>query len=221
MRDFERPPSLGTMVTDHVRNMIVRGELALGESISERGISALLNVSKTPVREALTRLKHEGLVIIKPQSGAQVFTLSAREVGNISTFRSTLESAAVELAIEFDHSGLIEELRRIESQMQVAHGSGRITEYLDLDSDFHQAFFVHCGNCYLKNAYQQYAGKIAALRTHLATKPDHTRKSLKEHGEIVDTIVAKDVSTLRTLLDHHIGRTQRSYEIDVEDISKQ
>ena len=82
MQDFERPPSLGALVTDHVRNMIIRGELALGEAISERGISALLNVSKTPVREALTRLKHEGLVIIKPQSGAQVFTLSAREVGS-------------------------------------------------------------------------------------------------------------------------------------------
>ncbi|QWN35883.1 GntR family transcriptional regulator [Cobetia sp. 4B] len=220
MQDFERPPSLGALVTDHVRNMIVRGELALGEAISERGISALLNVSKTPVREALTRLKHEGLVIIKPQSGAQVFTLSAREVGNICTFRRTLEPAALALAIEFDQPGLYHELRQVESQMQVAHGSGRITDYLDLDSDFHMAFFNHCGNAYLKSSYEQYAGKIAALRTHLATRPDHTRLSLREHTEIVDAVQNKDITALRALLDAHIGRTQETYEVGVEDITQ-
>ncbi|MBY5985828.1 GntR family transcriptional regulator [Halomonas denitrificans] len=221
MQDFERPPSLGTLVTDHVRSMIVRGELALGEAISERGISALLNVSKTPVREALTRLKHEGLVTIVPQSGARVFTLSAREVGNICTFRRTLEPAALELAIAFDHAGLSQRLRQIESQMQVAHGSGKIVEYLDLDTDFHLTFFHHCGNPYLQSSYEQYSGKISALRTHLATRPDHTRLSLKEHSEIVDAVMNKDIAALRQLLDAHIDRTQHTYEIGVEDISTQ
>lgn len=220
MQNLERPPSLGSRVTELIRTKIVRGELALGASISERGISSLLNVSKTPVREALMRLQHEGLVTIVPQSGARVFTLSAHEVQDICTFRRTLESAAIELAIHNDHDGLARDLRRIENQMQVAHGSGHIVDYLDLDTEFHMCFFNHCGNIYLKNSYSQYSGKIAALRTHLASKPNHTRLSLKEHGEIVDAVVDKNVSALKTLLDNHIGRTQWAYEGDVEDISR-
>ncbi|WP_435106070.1 GntR family transcriptional regulator [Arhodomonas sp. AD133] len=219
MQDFERPPSLTSVVTEHIRNMIVSGELGLGTSISERGISSMLNVSKTPVREALTRLMHEGLVTIVPQSGARIFTLSAREVRDICTFRRIIEFAALELAIEHDHEGLVKVLRRIVEGMQRAHAAGEIVEYLSLDTDFHMSFFDHCGNSYLKNSYSQYVGKIAALRTHLSSKPDHTRLSLKEHGEILDAVVQKDIDSLKRLLDEHIGRTQKTYEIGVEDIA--
>lgn len=220
MQDFERPQSLGALVTEHIRQMIVSGELALGESISERGISSQLNVSKTPVREALTRLKHEGLVTIVPQSGARVFTLSAQEVQEMCTFRRAIEFDALELAIEHDHEGLAEDLRHIEDQMQVAHGSGKVVEYLNLDTEFHMCFFKHCGNSYLKESYSQHLGKIAALRTHLSAKPNHTRMSLKEHGEIVDAVCRRDLETLKILLDKHIGRTQETYEDDISDISK-
>lgn len=219
MEEFERPQSLGVMVTEHIRRKIVSGELALGESISERGISSQLNVSKTPVREALTRLKHEGLVTIVPQSGARVFTLSAREVKEMCTFRRAIEFDALELAIEYDQEGLAESLRHIEGQMQVAHGSGRVVEYLNLDTEFHMCFFNHCGNTYLKESYSQHLGKIAALRTHLSAKPNHTRLSLKEHSEIIDAVFRKDLDALKFLLDKHIGRTQQTYEIDIEDIS--
>jgi DNA-binding GntR family transcriptional regulator len=80
-------------------------------------------------------------------------------------------------------------------------------------------FFNHCGNIYLKNSYSQHVGKIAALRTHLSTKQNHTRLSLKEHGEIVDAVVQKDVKTLEKLLNVHMGRTQKTYEIGVKDIA--
>lgn len=219
MSEFARPPSLSTLVTDHIRNMIVSGELPLGAAISERGISTQLNVSKTPVREALSQLRHEGLVSIVPQSGARVFTLSAREVADICTFRRYIEAAALELAMAHDCAGLLAELRRIEGQMQVSFGSGEVRNYLDLDTAFHLAFFEHCGNSYLQNAYHQYSGKIAALRTHLAQKPDHTRLSLKEHGEIVDAVQRGDVVALKTVLEAHIGRTRETYEVGVEDIS--
>jgi DNA-binding GntR family transcriptional regulator len=89
-----------------------------------------------------------------------------------------------------------------------------------MDTEFHLAFFANCGNAYLQNAYGLYAGKIAALRTHLADKPKHTQLSLEEHGEIVRAVRSNDVSGLIRILDYHIGRTQETYEIGIEDISK-
>jgi DNA-binding GntR family transcriptional regulator len=196
MLELQRPPSLTSLVTSRIRAMIVKGDVPLGSSLSERGISADLKVSKTPVREALAQLRNEGLVTIVPQSGVRVFTLSAREVRAICVYRKVLET-----------------------RMQEAHGEGDVRLYLDLDTEFHLAFFANCGNSYLQNAYGLYAAKIAALRTHLAKIPHHTSLSLKEHGKIVKAVRKGDVSGLIDVLERHIGRTQEAYEIGVEDIS--
>jgi DNA-binding GntR family transcriptional regulator len=219
MTAIERPPSLTSVVTDHIRGMIVRGDLALGALISERSVSAELKVSKTPVREALAQLRQEGLVTIVPQSGVRVFTLSAREVREICAFRRVLETAALAFAMEVDPGGLLRDLEAIEGRMRTALGRGDVRGYLNLDTGFHLAFFANCGNAYLQSAYGLYAGKIAALRTHLATKPQHTQLSLAEHGQIVQAVRARDGAALSAILDHHIGRTQETYEIGVEDIS--
>ncbi len=219
MTAIERPPSLTSVVTDHIRSMIIRGDVPLGASISERSISAELKVSKTPVREALAQLKHEGLVTIVPQSGVRVFTLSAREVREICTFRKALETAAIEIAMAVNPAGLLRDLVAIEVRMRKALARGDVRAYLGMDTEFHLAFFSNCGNAYLQNAYGLYAGKIAALRTHLADKPKHTQLSLEEHGEIVRAVRSNDVSGLIGILGHHIGRTQETYEIGIEDIS--
>jgi DNA-binding GntR family transcriptional regulator len=219
MSDFERPPSLSSVVTDHIRTMIIRGDVPLGAAISERSISADLKVSKTPVREALAQLKNEGLVTIVPQSGVRVFTLSAREVREICAFRKILESAALETSMTVDPAGLLRDLEAIETRMRESLSAGDVRGYLGLDTDFHLAFFANCGNAYLQNAYGLYAGKIAALRTHLADKPLHTQLSLAEHGEIVAAVRRRDVTALVGILGDHIGRTQETYEIGIEDIS--
>lgn len=219
MSAIERPPSLTSVVTDHIRGMIIRGDVPLGAAISERSISAELKVSKTPVREALAQLKHEGLVTIVPQSGVRVFTLSAREVREICTFRRALETAALEIAMVFNPGGLLRELEAIEARMRDALAEGDVRGYLGMDTEFHLAFFANCGNSYLQNAYGLYAGKIAALRTHLADKPQHTRLSLDEHGDLVAAVRSQDVTRLNRILDNHIGRTQETYEIGIEDIS--
>lgn len=219
MSTLERPPSLSSVVTDHIRSMIIRGELPLGASVSERGISADLKVSKTPVREALAQLRNEGLVSIVPQSGVRVFTLSAREVREICAFRKVLESAALELSMAMDPVSLLKDLELIEAQMHEAMGSQDVSRYLALDTDFHLAFFFNCGNGYLQSAYGLYAGKIAALRTHLAVKPQHTQLSMSEHCQIVEAVRRRDTRKLLTILEDHIGRTQESYEIGIEDIS--
>ncbi|MBB5755083.1 GntR family transcriptional regulator [Prosthecomicrobium pneumaticum] len=219
MPELERPRSLTALVTDRIRAMIVDGELPLGSAISERGISADLKVSKTPVREALAQLRHEGLVTVVPQSGARVFTLSAREVREICAFRKALETAALQIAMTEHPASLLRDLEAIEARMKTRLAGGDVRGYLELDTDFHLAFFANCGNSYLQNAYGIYSGKISALRTHLAQKPQHTSLSLKEHGEIVEAVRSGDIHALIDVLERHIGRTQETYEIGIEDIS--
>jgi DNA-binding GntR family transcriptional regulator len=219
MDAIERPKSLTETVLAHLRRRIVSGELALGAALSERALAESLKVSKTPVREALAQLRSEGLVTILPQRGAYVFTLSAREVVEICEFRLAIETAALRLALERDREGLADAIARIVEAMAAARREGDQRLYLARDTEFHGALFRHCGNRCLDDSYARYAGKIAALRTHLAVKPQHTRLSFEEHGRLRDAIAAGSLADAEAILRAHIGRTRDSYAVEIEDIA--
>src|SRR5690606_32899272 len=99
VQPIERPESLTESVIKRLRAAIVSGDFALGQPLSERQLAELLEVSKTPVREALAQLRLEGLVRIQPQRGALVFTLSQREVVEICELRQALEASALRRAM--------------------------------------------------------------------------------------------------------------------------
>ena len=217
--EFERPKSLAQTVLSHLRWSIVHGDLELGQQLSERQLADELGVSKPPVREALAQLQSEGLVRIYPHRGAFVFTLSAREVAQHCEFRSTLESAALRLALGRNPETVAAALTPIVDEMAAAQRRGDQRAYLDLDTRYHAIFFEHCGNSYLRECYERNVGKIAALRTHLAVKPLHTKLSYQEHRQMLETIINCDLARTLAILDVHIGRTRTTYSTEIEDIA--
>ncbi len=220
MEPIERPLSLTETVLAQLRSAIVRGDLALGSVLSERVLALKLGVSKTPVREALAQLRLEGLVRIYPQRGAAVFTLSAREVKEICEFRQTLEAAALRFSLDRAPAALAADLASVVQAMVEARANGDAKAYLDADTEFHLAFFRHCGNSYLSETYALHVGKIAALRTHLAVKPLHTQRSFEEHCDIAAMVADRKLDRLMAVLDRHIERTKSTYAETVEDIAQ-
>lgn len=219
MRPIERPRSMAEEVASRIRHAIVEGDFGLGEVLSERQLAEKLNVSKTPVREALAQLRMEGLVNIYPQRGVTVFTLSAREIRDICELRYALEEAALRHAIERHPDELAEKLAMIVEVMEKAHAAGDERAYLNADTDYHQVFFECCDNVYLESTYKLYVGKLAALRTHLSRKPDHTRHSDDEHHQMLDQIKARDLPGCLALLKRHIDRVSTTYAENISDIA--
>jgi DNA-binding GntR family transcriptional regulator len=219
MRPIQRSKSVAEEVTDRIRVAIVDGDLRLGEALSERQLAERLNVSKTSVREALAQLRTEGLVRIYPQRGVTVFTLSAREIRDICKLRQALESAALEHALERSPDQLATSLERICKTMKAAQTRGDAKAYLAADTAYHQAFFECGGNSYLEDTYGLHVGKIAALRTHLAHKPNHTIRSFEEHERMLDLVWKRDLKACLAVLDEHIGRTRLTYSEGVNDIA--
>ncbi|WP_120497570.1 GntR family transcriptional regulator [Kiloniella sp. EL199] len=209
---LERPKSLRELALEHLRNSIIDGSLKMGQVLSERKISEELDVSKSPVREALAQLRDEGLVSIEPQKGARVFSLSEPEVAQICDFRQAIETAAFELALVRNPNRLAREMRRVVKDMERERGRGNEKGYLSLDTAFHQLIFKHAGNDYLSASYTRYVGKIAALRTHLAKLPQHTELSFDEHKKIVSTVLEGDMENIKFLLAKHIDRTRQAYK---------
>ncbi len=219
MPEIERPKSLTEIVLEQLRECIVSGDFELGSLLSERQLAEELGVSKTPVRESLVQLKNEGLVTILPQRGAYVFTLSAREVIEICEFRMAIEAAALNLAITRNRTALVGDISEIVAQMGEVRARGDTKAYLRLDTAFHATFFRHCGNHYLEDSYGRYAGKISALRTHLAVKPMHTQLSFDEHVALRDVLTEGTHDEIVRILEAHIGRTRETYAESVEDIA--
>ena len=209
---LERPKSLRELALEHLRNSIIDGSLKMGQALSERSISEELGVSKSPVREALAQLRDEGLVMIEPQKGARVFSLTEEEVTQICDFRQVIETAVFELALARNPNGLAEEMTRIVKDMEDARKNGNEKEYLQLDTTLHHLIFKYAGNDYLTASYTRYVGKIAALRTHLAKLPKHTELSFEEHRRIAAAARKGDMKEIKRLLAEHIDRSRQAYK---------
>ena len=219
MRPIERPRSLTQSALAQIRDAIVAGDLELGQPLSERALSELLHISKTPVREALARLRLEGLVQIYPQRGACVFSLSASEVIEICEVRLALESAALRYAVERGGAAFRAALAAIVDAMRASIAAGDRKAYLRQDTAFHSCFCEHSGNGLMAQTYALHAGKIAALRTHLSHKPHHTELSFSEHVAMLEAIERDDVAVALSILDVHIARARTTYASTIQDIA--
>ena len=101
MRDkVERGVSLGTQVADIIRQRIVRGELQAGDRLTEEGVAEEFQVSRGPVRDAVSQLSYEGLVEVRRPRGIYILGLSADDVEQLYSLRGALERLAVQRAMD-------------------------------------------------------------------------------------------------------------------------
>ncbi|MDQ2078758.1 GntR family transcriptional regulator [Xanthobacteraceae bacterium Astr-EGSB] len=210
-RTKSRSESLTKRTTDALRQMIVDGALNLGEALSESKVARLLDVSRTPVREAFARLEIEGLVFSEPQRSTRVFLLGPRDVDHICDLRCGLEKMALALAMQDARQELSSRLSEAARRMNQAIESADIPEYLRIDREFHQAVFDCAGNVFLNDAYQTIATKMAALRTRLATRPDYLRKGLGEHWRLCELVRSGDLEGALSVLEEHVSRKEDSF----------
>ena len=220
MKQLRRSKSLTEMAVEGLREAIVTGQFRLGEPLSEIQLASSIGTSKTPVREALKQLRIEGLVTVVPQSGTFVFTLSAIEVIKMCELRFILEMAAFNLAYKHNREEFTKALITVVDKMATAQQAEDIPKYLHLDTEFHEQLFTYCDNQFIADAYSLIGGKIAALRTHLSSLPQHTQLSFEEHRDFVDAIAQEDLEKATNILEQHIGRSKETYAENIEDISK-
>lgn len=208
---IKRPDSLSKTAEEHIRRGIITGAFQLGESLPEIKLSQALGISKTPIREALAALNLKGLVQIIPQRGAFVFRLSQEGVVQLCQYRLILETAALDQALDQSRDTLIGELADVLSGMSEAREADAFDTYLELDAAFHDAFFLHCDNMYLREGYQKVSDIVRTMRTHLSKRIERTAKSYAEHEAILEHLREGKVKAAKTVLKRQITRGERSY----------
>jgi DNA-binding GntR family transcriptional regulator len=206
----QQAKSLADLVVQELRTRILDGRLRLGESLSENTIAADLGFSKTPVREALLRLKMDRLVDVLPQRGSYVFQLSAEEVGMVSELREVLEVAAAAAAMKRNPLALADRMRAIVKEMRKAHSVSDKVTYATLDGRLHETIIDLCGNTYIVDAYGPVGFRVQALRSRLTDEETLNRRSLRDHCEMLRLVEAGQTAELQQLIRTHIHQTAQS-----------
>jgi DNA-binding GntR family transcriptional regulator len=206
-----RPRSLTDLAHDSIRELIVGGELGMGAQLSEATLAAQLGISKTPVREALLRLRVDGLIEIQPQRGTFVFSLTPRQVEEICAFREVIEVSAVKLAVETRRQALARALQTNVREMALARKTGNWKAIRQLDEAFHETIVDFCDNAYLKQAHHVIASKIGALRARLPERAEQVDHCQQNHAAIVALLRDGRVAAMQRALALHIRDTLASY----------
>ncbi|MFV0476008.1 MAG: GntR family transcriptional regulator [Pikeienuella sp.] len=208
----QRPRPVSELVLERLRQDIIANRFALGEKISEAQLAELYGVTKAPIRSAYIRLEGEGLIEIRPQSGAFVFRPSADELRALCELRTALEVEAISLAMRRDPAGLEADIRRILVGMQEALKVRAREDYHALDTEFHLRIIARANSPLLEQTYaSQVNSRFEALRFRFSREEAHNDNSIGEHVGLHQAIAEGDVEKTVALLRAHIAYTERYY----------
>jgi len=202
----ERPQLLTDVVYDRLREGIVVGDLKLGEQVSEAQLAQRMGISKTPVREALVRLKVEGLVEIVPQRGTFVFKLTPEQVGQLCRYRAMVETAALREAASTQPQELVARLKGHVAEMAQQEKARDLNRLSRIDMNFHFEFLACCSNPYLRAAYELIRYQLIALR-HRAPIDN----MVDSHQILIDLLEAGDIDAAARQLHEHVLENEARY----------
>ena len=187
-----------------LREAIVRAELEPGRQLSENELAARLGVSRTPIREALVRLRDERLVEIVPQLGTFVTQISTSAVADAQFIREALECAAVrraaELATEDDIAALEDTLRAQER----ARDTDDFDAFYVLDDAFHQALCDLSNHRAVWPVSQRARGHLNRIRRLSLPLPSYLELMIEQHRRVLNAVADHDCDGSEALLRDHL-----------------
>lgn len=191
-------------VAVRLRQRIVEGQLAPGAKLNERELAEALNVSRTPLREAIKMLAAEGLVELLPNRGAVVAQMSEQDV--IDTFEviAGLEGQSGELAAQRISEAELAEIRALHFEMMAAWTRRDLPTYYRINAQIHTLINAAARNPVLAQTWRNVNARLQALRFRSNFDEAKWKRAVKEHERMVELLAARDAAGLRALLIAHL-----------------
>ncbi|MCC6212619.1 MAG: GntR family transcriptional regulator, partial [Burkholderiales bacterium] len=176
-----------------------------GARLNERLLTGQLGVSRTPLREAFKVLATEGLVELLPNRGAVVTQLDAARLAEALAVMGALEALAGELACANATDAQIKEIRALHYEMLAYHARGDLAGYFKFNQAIHLKIVKYSGNATLANIYRQLNGNVRRARYMANLSKERWDAAVREHGEILAALGARDVKRIKALLSDHLA----------------
>jgi DNA-binding GntR family transcriptional regulator len=197
--DSLNPISVNFTLKDHTFGVLKEAILGMdiyhpdaNLRLDERQLAERLAVSRTPIREALARLAHEGLVQIVPRRGVFVVRKSRDEILQMVITWAALESMAALLATEVASDKELQALRRFAMGHSSDAARAALEEYSDANIRFHQTILELSGCEMLKTTADGLFMHMQAIRRRAMGENDRARRSVVDHMGIIEALEARD-----------------------------
>ncbi len=200
--------SLGHRIFNILRDKILNEEYEKGQKLNEVVLSRELNISRTPIREALKQLELEGLVESIPNKGVYVLGFSERDIDDMLEIRVVLESLSVQLAIERITDEELVKIREIYDLLEFYAKKDDQEKFTEVNIDFHEAIYRATHSQYFERLLSDINYYIHVTSRHSIRQPDRLLEAAREHREILEAIEKKDKELAKINVIKHIRKTQ-------------
>lgn len=200
-----RRAPLSEEIYGELRKLIIGGDVAPGRAIQEPLVAAHFGVSRTPVREALLRLRNDGLVIIKKQAGTFVSPIDPRSVEEGMLVRDALEPRVAEIAAAQLTGRQIAALEREVFTMKTAAKDDEQRAFIAADDSFHKILIEAGGFPHIAEIIGRVNAQLDRVRYLSVTNRKRARQAIGEHEALVGALREKDGPRSKDLLKVHLS----------------
>jgi len=193
--------------TERIRDMIVEGRLAAGGWINEAELCQQLQISRTPLREALKVLAAEGLVELVPRRGARVAQLSTDELADLFEALSGIEGLAAELAAARMSEADFEKLRELQLRIEQRHRAQDRLTYFHENHELHVAIVRCSGNAAIVDIHARLIARVGRARYQGILSEARWGAAVDEHAQVLAALEKRDARRASELMRQHVART--------------
>lgn len=215
----ERDLSAADLAYSGIIELVLNSELRPGERTSVNLLAARLNIGRTPVKEAITRLQTEGLLSVAGRSGTVVNRVDREQTQQLFALRRVLEDFAAETAVENVTQKQLAEIRRC---LQKLGRSNTTAEFVRANVEFHSLIVAAAGNPFLIRFFSQLQIQLQIV-TYLLRRGFDTKAAAARHREheiIVKALEKRDAKALKDALRTHVMTTERAILATLTDSEK-
>ncbi len=187
-----------------LRSLLVEGVIAPGSKLNERELAESLNVSRTPIREAIKRLAADGLVELIANRGAIAVQLSHTDVVHTFDVIAQLEGYSGELAAKNISTATLSELEALQYEMMASYARRDLSNYYKLNLRIHHLINQAANNPVLTQLFSQVNARIEALRFRSNQNGVKWEKAVEEHQEMIDALKTHDSERMRKVMIQHV-----------------
>ncbi|WP_459615830.1 GntR family transcriptional regulator [Bordetella sp. 2513F-2] len=204
---LDRSRHAAPQVFEKLRELIVSLELKPGTVLSRGELAEAFGLSQTPIRDALSQLRDEGLVDIFPQHTTEVSRIDVAAARQAHFLRRSLELEIVRELAGRDDPGLVERLQAHIDVQRANRGADRYHRFLDADRAFHREMHEAAGVGGLWQLEQRYSGHVDRLRRLHLPESGKAERILNDHQRIVEAIARRDAAAAQDALRAHLSGT--------------
>ncbi|RFU49763.1 GntR family transcriptional regulator [Paraburkholderia sp. DHOC27] len=203
---------LTDQVYDEVRARILSRAIKIDEQINVEEVANELNVSRTPVVDAIKRLAADGLVEVRARRGTFVKGITERDAIEIFQIREALERFAARFVIESpENSAVTAKMRTLLETMTGFMSDSEFKDYTAFsvaDSAFHNTLIDACDNQRLKTNYENLNIHMHIMRSHFYRPLVPPKRVHAEHTAILEAVVSKDAAAAERGISEHLAATR-------------